>query len=76
MGSEGTQAEDFKQTAAGALRFAGVPFTDADLEILQLVAQAFEPAARALDEADLSVLPLDSALDPSRAPRGGEDGGA
>jgi hypothetical protein len=55
---------------AGALEFAGVSLGEGDLEVLQVVAQVFEPAMRALDAADLAELPLEGDLDPSRAPSG------
>jgi hypothetical protein len=57
---------------AGALEFAGVSLGEGDLEVLRVVAQVFEPAIRALDAADLSELPLESDLDPSRSPSNAE----
>ena len=60
---------DFDQMAPAALALAGVPFGEGDLEVLQAVAQAFEPAMRALDATDLGDLPLEGDLDPSRPPR-------
>jgi hypothetical protein len=53
---------------AGALEFAGVSMEPGDGEILALVAGVFQPAMLALDRADLSELPLESDLDPSRRP--------
>jgi hypothetical protein len=60
---------DFDEMAPAALALAGVPFGEGDLEVLRLVAQAFEPAIRALDAADLAQLPLEADLDPGRPPR-------
>jgi hypothetical protein len=60
---------DFEQMAAPALALAGVPFEQDDLALLRVVAQAFEPAMRALDGAELAELPLETDLDPSRPPR-------
>jgi len=59
---------DFKVQAAAALTLAGVAFQDGDLDVLQLVAQVFEPAMLALDDAPLSELPFEAGVDPSRAP--------
>jgi hypothetical protein len=52
----------------GALEFAGVSLGEGDLDVLRVVAQAFEPAMAALDAADLAELPLEADLDPSRPP--------
>jgi hypothetical protein len=52
----------------GALEFVGVELGPGDIELLRLVVGAFEPAMAALDGADLSELPLESDLDPSRPP--------
>jgi hypothetical protein len=60
---------DFDEMAPPALALAGVPFGEGDLDVLRLVAQAFEPAIRALDAADLGALPLEADLDPGRPPR-------
>jgi len=60
---------DLEEIAPRALALAGVPFADADLEVLRLVALAFEPSIAALDGADLTKLPLEGDLDPSRPPR-------
>jgi len=65
-----TPVGDFEQLAPAALAFADVPFCEADLEVLRVVALAFEPAIEALDAADLAQLPLEGDLDPSRPPRG------
>jgi hypothetical protein len=61
---------DFEQLAPAALALADVPFSEGDLEVLRVVALAFEPAIAALDGADLAQLPLEGDLDPSRPPRG------
>ena len=61
---------DLEQLAPAALALAGVPVSDGDLEVLRVVALAFEPSIEALDDADLAQLPLESDLDPSRPPRG------
>ena len=63
-------AGDFEQLAPAALALAGVPFSDGDLEVLRVVALAFEPSIEALDAADLAQLPLEGDLDPSRPPHG------
>jgi hypothetical protein len=60
---------DFDEIAPAALRSAGMQFGEGDLEVLRVVAQALEPAMRALDAADLAELPLEGDVDPSRAPR-------
>jgi hypothetical protein len=59
---------DFDEMAPAALALAGVPFGEGDIEVLRAVAQAFEPAMRALDAADLAELPLEGDIDPSRPP--------
>ncbi len=59
---------DFKALAGGALTLAGVPFEDGDLDVLEVVAQVFEPAMRALDDAALEGLPFETGIDPSSAP--------
>jgi len=61
--------DDFRQSAGAALKLAGVAFGEGDLELLEIVAQAFGPGIRALDEADLAELPLEGDLDPGRPPR-------
>jgi hypothetical protein len=58
----------------GALEFAGVELGEGDLDVLRIVVAAFEPAMAALDAADLSELPLESDLDPSRPPSGAVGG--
>jgi hypothetical protein len=62
------------QGLEAALEFAGVSLGEGDLDVLRAVAQAFEPAMAALDAADLAELPLESDLDPSRAPAGRDRG--
>lgn len=52
----------------GALDFAGVELGEGDLEIVRMIVAAFAPGMDALDAADLSELPLDPGLDPSRPP--------
>ena len=59
---------DFKVQAAGALTLARVPFEESDLDVLELVAQVFQPAMRALDDAALDDLPFEATIDPSSAP--------
>ena len=59
---------DFKAQAAAALSLAGVTFQEGDLDVLQVVAQVFEPAMRALDDAPLGELPFEAGVDPSGAP--------
>jgi hypothetical protein len=54
--------------APAALALAGLPLGEDDLTVLAVVAQAFDPAMQALDSADLAQLPVESDLDPSRAP--------
>jgi hypothetical protein len=60
---------DFTEVARGTLELAGVPIGEGDLEILAMINQAFGPAMRALDDADLKALPLEPDLDPGRRPR-------
>jgi hypothetical protein len=52
-----------------ALEYAGVELGEGDLDLIEVVATVFGPAMEALDGADLSKLPLESDLDPSRPPR-------
>jgi hypothetical protein len=59
---------DFDAMTPPALRLAGLTPGEGDLDVLRLVAQAFGPGIEALDAADLRELPLDPALDPSKAP--------
>ena len=65
-----TPVGDFEQLAPAALAFADVPFCEANLEVLRVVALSFEPSIVALDGADLAQLPLEGDLDPSRPPHG------
>jgi hypothetical protein len=58
----------FDEIAPVLLELAGVPFGEGDLEVLRVVAAAFEPAMLALDGADLAELPLEPDLDPGRPP--------
>jgi len=67
--------QEFSKLAPAALELAGVAYEEGDLEVLAVVAQAFEPGVRALDGADLSQLPLEGDLDPGRAPRPPAPGG-
>ena len=60
----------YAELARATLTLQGIPFAEEDLAVLELVALALEPGLRALDEADLHELPLESDLDPSRAPSG------
>jgi len=59
---------DFKALAGGALTLADVTFEDGDLDVLEVIAQVFEPAMRALDNAALEELPFEAAIDPSSPP--------
>jgi hypothetical protein len=59
---------DFKVLAAGALTLSGVPFEEGDLDVLEVVAQVFEPAMLALDGAALEDLPFEAGIDPGSAP--------
>ena len=58
-----------------ALEFSGVEIGEGDLDVVRLIAAAIGPAMEELDAADLSALPLESDLDPSRAPRPEGEGG-
>lgn len=58
----------------GALEFAGVELGEGDLDVVRMIVAAFGAGMEALDAADLSGLPLDPGLDPSRPP-GPEEGG-
>jgi hypothetical protein len=60
---------DFKVQAAAALTLGGVPFQEGDLDVLEVVAQVFEPAMRALDDAPLAELPFEAGVDPSGPPK-------
>jgi hypothetical protein len=59
----------FTEMARATLALTGVEVSDGDLEVMGMVAQAFEPGMRALDAAELSQLPLEGDLDPGRPPR-------
>lgn len=54
--------------ARAAQELAGVRLYEGDLEVLRAVAQAGDPAIRALDSADLAELPLEGDLDPGEPP--------
>jgi hypothetical protein len=58
----------FAEMARATLALAGVEVSTGDLEVIGMVAQAFEPGIRALDAAELSQLPLEGDLDPGRPP--------
>ena len=58
----------FDEIAPVLLAGVGVPFGSGDLDVLRVVAAAFEPAMLALDGADLAELPLEPDLDPGRPP--------
>ena len=58
----------FDEIAPVLLERAGVPFGAGDLDVLRVVAAAFEGAMDALDGADLLELPLEPDLDPGRPP--------
>ena len=60
---------DFVEMARATLDLSGVPTDEADFEVLGMIAQAFDPAMRALDGAALELLPLEPDLDPGRPPR-------
>ena len=57
-----------EEIAPVLLERMGVPFGEGDLDVLRVVAAAFEPAMVALDGADLAELPLEPDLDPGRPP--------
>ncbi len=61
--------DDFKANARAALTLAGVEVAPADLEVLEMVVQAFAPGILALDSIDLAQLPAEGDLDPGRPPR-------
>jgi hypothetical protein len=60
---------EFIEVARGTLELYGVPFDKGDLQVLAMIGAAFEPAMRALDDADIRELPLEADLDPRRPPR-------
>jgi hypothetical protein len=59
----------FIDAARATLELEGVPFDEGDLQVLAMIGAAFEPAMRALDDADIRELPLEADLDPRRPPR-------
>jgi hypothetical protein len=59
---------EFEEMARAALASAGRTATDADLEVLRLVRDAFEEGMRALDAVDVRALPFERDLDPGRPP--------
>ncbi len=61
--------DDFKARARATLALAGIDVPPADLEVVEMVARAFEPGVLALDAIELSQLPLEGDLDPGRPPR-------
>jgi len=62
-------SDGFETAAQQAVQAAGLTMRDGDVEILRLIAGAFDVTMKALDEVDLADLPLEPDLDPSRAPR-------
>jgi hypothetical protein len=58
----------FMEMARVTLTLAGVDVSEEDLGVIGMVAEAFEPGMRALDALELSRLPLEGDLDPSRPP--------
>jgi hypothetical protein len=66
---------EFDLAAQRAAESAGLPLGDGDLDVLRLIAGAFNDAMQALDSVDLAELPLEPDLDPARPPRHrGDDG--
>jgi hypothetical protein len=63
------EMDAFTEMARATLALAGMEVSAEDLEVMGLVAQAFEPGIRALDAVELSQLPLEGDLDPGRPPR-------
>lgn len=62
-------ADAFEVTAQAALERVGLSLGPGDLDLLRMVAAAFDTSLAGLDRADLSGLPLEPDLDPGRAPR-------
>jgi hypothetical protein len=60
---------EFAVVARATLASAGLPCTDADLELLAVVAGVLGPGLAALDQIDLGSLPPEHDLDPARPPR-------
>lgn len=58
----------FETMARAALELQGTQLDESDAQLLAAVALALEPGMLRLDEIDLAGLPLESGLDPSRAP--------
>ena len=61
--------DEFDASAREAVLAAGLTVREGDVDILRLIAGAFDGPLKALDAVDLADLPLDPDLDPSRAPR-------
>jgi hypothetical protein len=65
----------FEAEAEQGTRGAGLPLGEGDIDVLRLIAGAFNDAMQALDSVDLTDLPLEPDLDPSRPPRRRGDAG-
>ena len=59
----------FERYARAGLELANDPPDDTDIAILRAADAAYGPGMRALDEADLTHVPPEPDLDPSRPPR-------
>jgi hypothetical protein len=58
-----------EQYVRAGLELAGEQVSDVDLAVIRAADAVYGPAMRALDAADLTHVPPEPDLDPSRAPR-------
>jgi hypothetical protein len=59
----------FEQHVRAGMELAGMTVDDTDLAVMRAADAVYGPGFRALAEADLRDVMLESDLDPSRAPR-------
>jgi hypothetical protein len=64
-------ADDFGAFAVAGLRLQGIELEEGDLDMLRLLHSVLAPSIDALKAADLSGIPAELDLDPSRAPKAG-----
>lgn len=63
--------DSFEQFARAGVELAGLEMDDIDLAVMRAADDAYGPALRALDAADLSEVRTEPDLDPGRPPSTG-----
>jgi hypothetical protein len=58
-----------REELAAVMRHAGHELDEAELDVLLAISYALDPGMHALDSVAVTALPLESDLDPRRAPR-------